>query len=114
MAKGRSAGFGGAGNMNSMMRQMQKIQRQMEEAQTKVDETILETSSGGGMVGIKINGKKELLEIKLSPEIVDPEDISMLEDMLLVAVNDAIRQATALQEKEMGQITGGISIPGLI
>jgi len=114
MAKGRSAGFGGAGNMNNMMRQMQKIQRQMEEAQAKVDETVLETTSGGGMVSIKINGKKEVLEIKLNPEIIDPEDVGMLEDMLLVAVNDAIKQATGLQEKEMGQITGGLSIPGLI
>ncbi|MDY3051572.1 MAG: YbaB/EbfC family nucleoid-associated protein [Ndongobacter sp.] len=113
MAKGRG-GFGGAGNMNNMMRQMQKIQRQMEEAQAKVDETELETSAGGGAVTVRINGKKEILSIKLDPSSVDPEDVEMLEDMLLVAVNDAIHQASQLQESEMGRITGGLSIPGLL
>lgn len=112
MAKGRS--FGGAGNMGNMMRQMQKIQRQMEEAQQKVDEAEVEATAGGGAVTVRMNGKKELLSVKIDPEIVDPEDVEMLEDMVMVAVNDAFRQVAEMQEKEMGRVTGGINIPGLL
>ncbi len=111
MGKGRG-GFGGA-NMNNMMRQMQKIQRKMEETQEKVNETEMEANSGGGAVTVKINGKREILSVKIDPEIVDPEDVEMLEDLVMVAVNDAIKQAGQLQENEMGRITGGLNIPGL-
>ena len=105
-------GFGG-GNMNNMMRQMQKIQKQMEETQEKVDNTEMEASAGGGAVKVRINGKREVLAITIDPEIVDPEDVEMLQDMVLVAVNDALKQASELSEKEMGRITGGLNIPGL-
>lgn len=108
----KRGGFGG-GNMGNMMRQMQKIQKQMEEAQAKVDATELETSAGGGAVKVRINGKKEILEVVLQKEIVDPEEIEMLQDLIMLAVNDAIRQASDVQEHEMGQITGGLNIPGL-
>lgn len=106
-------GFGGGGNMNSMMRQMQKVQQKMEEAQQRIDETVLESSAGGGVVQVKINGKKELLQVTIDPEIVDPEDVEMLQDMVMVAVNDAIQQAVKLQDTEMGKVTGGINLPGM-
>ena len=106
-------GFGGGGNMNSMMRQMQKVQQKMEEAQQRIDETVMQASAGGGVVQVEINGKKEVLQVKINPEIVDLEDVEMLEDMVLVAVNDAIQQAVKLQETEMGKVTGGISLPGM-
>ncbi|MCI6157861.1 MAG: YbaB/EbfC family nucleoid-associated protein [Peptoniphilaceae bacterium] len=105
-------GFGG-GNMNSMVRQMQKMQKKMEEAQEMIDQTELEASSGGGAVKVRINGKREILGITLDPEIVDPDDVEMLQDMIMVAINDAIAQITALNEKEMGKLTGGLNIPGL-
>lgn len=111
MARGRQ--FGGGGNMNNMMRQMQKLQKKMEEAQEKVNETELEATAGGGMVTVRINGNKEVLGIEIDPEIVDPEDVEMLQDMILVAVNDAINKANDLQEKEVGGLTGGLNIPGL-
>lgn len=111
MARGRS--FPG-GNMNNMMRQMQKMQKQMEEIQEKVNQTEVEASAGGGVVLVTANGKKEILSIKLDPEILDPEDVEMVQDMILVAVNDALNKASELQEKEMGQLTGGLNIPGLL
>lgn len=111
MARGFSGGRGG--NMNNMVRQMQKLQKKMEEAQEKVDKMEIETSAGGGMVKVTINGKREILSIKLDPEVLDPDDSEMLEDMLLVAVNDAIKQAEELNESEMGKLTGGLNIPGL-
>ena len=111
MARGRS--FGGAGNMNNMMRQVQKLQKQMEEAQEKVDATELEASAGGGMVTIRINGKREVLGVEIKPEIVDPEDVEMLQDLIQVAMNDALAKVADLQEKEVGGLTGGLNIPGL-
>lgn len=103
-------GYGG-GNMNQMMRQMQKIQRQMEETQQKIDETVLEGSSGP--VKVEMNGKREVLRVSIEPEAVDPDDVEMLEDMLVVAMNDALKQVQELSEREMGRVTGGLNIPGL-
>ncbi|MBY0584469.1 YbaB/EbfC family nucleoid-associated protein [Murdochiella massiliensis] len=100
-------------NMNNMMKKMQRLQRQMEETQQKIDATEIETSAGGGVVKVKMNGKHELLELVIDPEVVDPEDTEMLADLVMVAVNDAIQQATALNESEMGRLTGGMNIPGL-
>lgn len=104
--------FGG-GNMNNMMKQMQKMQKQMEEAQAKIDQTEVEASAGGGMVTVKANGKKEILSVVIDPEVLDPEEVDMLQDMILVAVNDALNKAGEVSEKEMGKITGGLNIPGL-
>ena len=112
MGRGRT-GFGGAGNMNSMMRQMQKLQKQMAEAQEKVDLTEVEASAGGGMIKVTMNGKRELLSVSINPEAVDPDDVEMLQDMIMVAVNDALKQVEKMQEKEIGGLTGGLSIPGL-
>lgn len=114
MAGNKFAGFPGGGNMNNMIKQAQKMQEQMLKAQQEIEETVLEASSGGGMVTVKANGKKELLEIKIKPEAVDPDDVEMLEDLVMVAVNDAFSKADALSQEKMGALTGGINIPGLM
>ena len=116
MAKGRGGmgnmgGIGGGMNMNNLMKQAQKMQQQMMEAQEKLAEKNLEVTSGGGMVKIVITGSKEIKEIKLKPDVVDPDDIEMLEDLLLSAVNEALRQAEELANKEMGKYTGGMGLP---
>lgn len=103
-------GFGGMGgmNMNNLMKQAQKMQKQMAEAQEALAEKTLEMTSGGGAVKIVISGKKEVQEIKINPEVVDPEDVEMLEDLILSAVNEAIRQADEMVNNEMAKITGGM------
>ncbi|WBW50495.1 YbaB/EbfC family nucleoid-associated protein [Peptoniphilus equinus] len=112
MAKGRG-GFPGGGNMNNMMKQMQKIQKQMEDLQTNLKAQEVEASSGGGAVTAVVNGNKELLKIKLDPEVVDPDDVEMLEDLIVAAVGEAMRVADDKVNSEMGKITGGLNIPGL-
>ena len=108
---GMPGGMGGMGNMNQLMKQAQKMQEQMEEAQEALERRTLEISSGGGAVKIVISGKKELQEIVISPDVVDPEDIEMLQDLILTAVNEAIRAAEELSQAEMGKITGGMNLP---
>lgn len=106
-------GFGGMGNMggmnmNNLMKQAQKMQKQMAEAQEALAEKTLETTSGGGAIKIVIAGNKEIKEIKINPEVVDPDDVEMLEDLVLSAVNEAVRQADEMYNTEMGKITGGM------
>lgn len=110
MAKGFR---GGMPNMGNMMKQVQKMQKEMEKAQEKIEETEVTASAGGGVVEVVANGKKEIVSITLKPEVVDPEDIDMLQDLILVAVNDAIGKISALSDNEMGKLTGGVNIPGL-
>ncbi|NLW40442.1 MAG: YbaB/EbfC family nucleoid-associated protein [Tissierellia bacterium] len=110
MARGR---FPGMGNMGNMMKQIQKMQKQMEEMQKQLEDTEVEASVGGGAVVAKANGKKEILSIKIDESVVDPEDIEMLEDLVLAAVNEALRNAEEMMTKEMSKITGGMNIPGL-
>lgn len=108
MARG---GFGGGMpgmNMNQIMKQAQKMQKQMEEAQASLAEQTIETTSGGGAITVTITGKKELRSIKINPEVVDPDDVEMLEDLVMTAVNEAIRQADELANNTMGRITGGL------
>ena len=112
MAKGR-APRGGMPNMNNMMKQMQKMQREMEETQSKLEETEFTATAGGGIIEVTVNGKKELVSVKIEKEAVDPDDVEMLEDLILVAVNDALVQVTEKTEKEMAKFTGGMNIPGL-
>lgn len=102
-------GFGGMGgmNMNALMKQAQKMQKQMEETQAALAEQVIETTSGGGAVKISITGKKEIKEIKINPDVVDPDDVEMLEDLILSAVNEAIRQADELANGAMSRIAGG-------
>ncbi len=107
MAKG---GFGGMGGMNmqSLMKQAQKMQKKMEEAQEALAEKTVETTSGGGAVKIVITGKKVIKSIKIDPEVIDPDDVEMLEDLILSSVNEAIRQADEMANNEMSKITGGV------
>jgi DNA-binding YbaB/EbfC family protein len=107
MAKGGFNGMGGM-NMNNLMRQAQKMQKKMEETQASLADKTIDITSGGGAVKITITGKKEIKSIKINPEVVDPEDVEMLEDLVLSAVNEAIRQADELANGEMGKITGGV------
>jgi len=98
--------------MQGMLRQAQKMQEQMEELRAELDEREYEVNAGGGMVSVKINGKKEILAMDIKPEIVDPEDIETLTDIVIAAVNEAIKTVEDANEKEMSKITGG-AIPGL-
>lgn len=102
-------GFGGMGgmNMNALMKQAQKMQKQMEETQAALAEQIIETTSGGGAVKISITGKREIKEIKINPDVVDPDDVEMLEDLILSAVNEALRQADEMANGAMSRIAGG-------
>ena len=95
-------------NMNNLMKQAQKMQKQMAETQEALGDKTLEMTSGGGAVKIVITGKKEIKEIKINPEVVDSDDVEMLEDLVLSAVNEAIRQADEMYNNEMGKITGGM------
>lgn len=108
MAKRRGGMPGMGGNMNQLMKQAQKMQKQMLEAQETLGDKTLEMSSGGGAVKIVISGKKEIKSIKIDPEVVDPDDVEMLEDLILSAVNEAIRQADEMYNSEMSKITGGL------
>lgn len=111
MARG---GFpGGMGNMGNMMKQMKKVQKQMEEMQNQLEESEVEASAGGGAVTAKVNGKKELISITIDESVVDPEDVEMLQDLVIAAVNEAMRNADELAAKEMNKLTGGMNIPGL-
>ena len=112
MARGGFPGMMG-GNMQQLARQAQKLQQQMAEAQTALDAREFEASAGGGMVNVKVNGKKELLALTIKPEAVDPEDVEMLQDLVMAAVNEALRQAAETIEREMGKMTGGLNMPGL-
>jgi len=111
MARGRIPGM--PGNMNNMLKQVQKMQKEMEQAQSKIEEIELEVTAGGGAVTVKVNGKKELLNIAIKPEVVDPDDVEMLQDLIVAAVNEALRKAEEVASKEMSKITGGMNIPGL-
>lgn len=109
----RPRNFGGAPNMRNMRKQMQKLQKQMEEAQSKLDATEVEASAGGGMVKLTMNGKKEVTSVTIDPEILDPEEADMVQDMVMVAVNDAVKQIDDLADEAAGKFSGGLNIPGL-
>ncbi len=113
MAKGNKFTGGGNHKMNTAMRQVQMMQEEMERVQHELEEKEIETSAGGGKVKVTMKGTKEITKITIDPEIVDPEDTEMLEDLIMVAVNDAISQIEAQAEEGMSAITGGLNIPGL-
>ncbi|MGI5898978.1 MAG: YbaB/EbfC family nucleoid-associated protein [Christensenellales bacterium] len=110
MARGGFPGGMGGGNMQQMLMKAQKMQQQIAAKQAELEEKELEASVGGGVVTAKVNGKKELVSIKIDPQAVDPDDVEMLEDMVLAAVNEALRQINELTEQEMGKITGGMNM----
>ena len=104
---------GGPQNMQGMLRQAQKMQEDMAAKQEELEAREYEVAAGGGVVNVKINGKKEILEVKLSPEIVDPDDIETLEDLIVAGVNEAIKKVEAISAEEMQKITGSIGLPGM-
>ena len=104
---------GGPQNMNAMIKQAQKMQEDMEALQQELDAREYDISAGGGVVAVKINGKKEILSIDIQPEIVDPDDIETLSDILVAAVNEAIKRVEDTNSTEMAKITGGMGMPGL-
>ena len=106
-------GMGMGGNMQQLARQAQKLQQQMTEKQAELEAQEFEASAGGGMVTAKVTGKKQLVELVIKPEAVDPDDVELLQDMVVAAVNEALRQADETVEREMGKLTGGLGIPGL-
>ncbi|MFZ5640006.1 MAG: YbaB/EbfC family nucleoid-associated protein [Bacillota bacterium] len=101
------------GNMGKMMKQVQKMQADMARMQEELAAKTVEATSGGGMVKVVANGKQEVVSIEIKPDAVDPEDVEMLQDMVLAAVNEALRSAQEMVAGEMKKITGGINIPGL-
>ena len=104
---------GGPQNMNSMIRQAQKMQEDMSALQEELETREYDVSAGGGVVNVKINGKREILSIGIEPEIVDPDDIETLSDILVAAVNEAIKRVEDTNSQEMAKITGSIGMPGL-
>ena len=103
----------GGGNMQNLARQAQKLQQQMTKMQEELEAREYEASSGGGMVTVKVSGKKELLSIEIKPEAVDPDDVEMLQDMVIAAVNEAVRKADAENSANMSKPTGGLNLGGL-
>ncbi len=106
-------GMGGPQNMQAMIRQAQKMQEDMAAKQEELNAREYDVSAGGGVVNVKINGKKEILSIDLQPEIVDPDDIETLSDILVAAVNEAIKRVDDTNNAELNKITGPMNIPGL-
>ena len=104
---------GGPQNMNAMIRQAQKMQEDMKKKQAELEEMEFKTTAGGGMVECTINGKKEIVSLNIKKEAVDPEDVEILQDMIIGAVNEAIRKVEEIHATEMEKITGGLSLPGL-
>ena len=98
---------------NDMMQKIQKMQEEMNQAQEEVENTEFSASSGGGAVEVTVSGKHEILSVKIKPEVVDPEDVGMLEDLLMASLNEAIRKANDTMETRMNGLTGGLNIPGL-
>ncbi|MBV4420257.1 YbaB/EbfC family nucleoid-associated protein [Clostridium tyrobutyricum] len=113
MARGGIPNFGGGGNMNNLMKQAQKMQKQMQDMQEELTNKEFSATVGGGAVTATVTGKKEIKSIKIKPEVVDPEDIEMLEDLILTACNQALKNADEKSAEDMKKLTGGLNIPGM-
>lgn len=116
MGRGMRAGRkskSGKADMQKQMQQMQAMQQKMEEMQAALDEQEVTATAGGGVVSVTVNGKKELTSVVIKPEAVDPDDVEMLQDLIIAAVNEGIRQIDEMSSTEMEKITGGLGIPGL-
>lgn len=103
----------GGGNMAKMMKQVQKMQTDMAKLQEELGSRTVESTAGGGVVRVAANGKQEIVAVEIKPEVVDPEDVEMLQDLILTAVNGALNQSREMVAKEMSKLTGGLNIPGL-
>jgi nucleoid-associated protein EbfC len=101
------------GNIGQIMKQAQKMQEQMARVQEELANKTVEAAAGGGMVTVTANGKQEILAVKISPEVINPQDSAMLEDLVTAAVNEALRSSRELLQQEMTKITGGLRIPGI-
>ena len=97
----------------SFIRQAQELQAKLAKAQAELAEAIIETSSGGGAVKVTVNGQQQVLSVKISPEAIEPDDVEMLEDLVMTAVNEALTKSQELAAERMGKLTGGLNIPGL-
>ena len=104
---------GGPSNMQAMIKQAQKMQEDMAAKQQELEEREYEVAAGGGVINVKINGKKEILSVKIDPEVVDPDDVDTLEDLIVAAVNEAIKKVESVSSEEIKRITGGIGLPGM-
>lgn len=116
MGKGMRAGkkpkASGAGNMQKQMQQMQAMQRKMDEVQAEINEMEATATSGGGAVTVTVSGAKEIKDIQIKPEVVDPDDVEMLQDLVLTAANEALRQMEEISQNKMNKFTAGLGIPG--
>ncbi len=100
-------------NMNQMMKQVKKMQQDMEKAQEGLKDKTVETTTGGGMIKVVANGHKQIVSININKDVVDPEDVEMLEDLILTAINDALVKADQMISDDLGKYTGGLNMPGL-
>ena len=103
--------FGNAGQMAGMMKKVQKMQAEMGKMQEELKTRTLETTAGGGAIKVVVNGDQQLISLSIDPSAVDPEDVEMLQDMILAATNEALRQVDEMTQKEMGKLTGGMGLP---
>ena len=103
--------FGNAGQMAGMMKKVQKMQAEMGKMQEELKTRTLETTAGGGAIKVVVNGDKQLISLSIDPSAVDPEDVEMLQDMILAATNEALRQVDEMTQKEIGKLTGGMGLP---
>ena len=118
MGKGMKAGkkpreAGGGAKMQKQLQQMQMMQHRMEEVQAEIDEMEAQATSGGGAVTVTVSGKKEIKSIEIKPDVVDKDDIEMLQDLIMVAANEALRQMEEISQNEMSKVTGGLGMPGI-
>lgn len=114
----RRGGFPGGGNMGgmnmqNMIKQAQQMQQKMEEAQQRVEELEVEATAGGGVITVTASGNGRIKDIEIKPDVVDPDDVEMLQDLVIAAVNEALNQANALRDEELGKVTGGMNLGGL-
>ena len=115
MAKGGSGGGGfNMGGMGDILKQAQDMQKKMAKVNEELKERVVEASVGGGMVTAQANGQSEIMSVKIKKDVIDPADPAMLEDLVVAAVNQALKKAKELHEKELGKITGGLNLPGLM
>jgi DNA-binding YbaB/EbfC family protein len=103
----------GRGGMGNIMKQAQQMQKRMAQLQQELEERRIEATAGGGMVTAVVSGKQQLISLTIDPKAVDPEDVEMLQDLVVAAVSEALKQSQKIAEEEMGKITGGLNIPGL-
>ncbi len=114
MPRSRGGGLGSGLGGGNMLAQLQKIQEEMERTQEALGQEMIEATAGGGAVKVVVNGRQEIQSVTIDPDVVDPEDVEMLEDMIVAAVREAMSKAADLAAERMGAITGGLGIPGLM